>query len=318
MRDDSSGTAAQAAAIEKELCAAFASRGAVGGTFLSEILNLEDDYANTVLAIVPGYWVLMDSFHDFFIQTLSSSGPRPAEKHGTEHAGWYPRLGQYALSSFRRFRAGDVLLRKGYPLLGYSLLRDLKDAALGLAALAAQETSVRALEGLRDGDVIEDTAGFRKRLRKQRVQEEKRIRTVMLGEDSGLDEATREQLRRWQQLFDVEVHGSRLSMTSEGRESLRGKRGVSIGPCPDEGAISVFANASRQVAWMHLKTFPVLQLKPHTLTGQWEQKWRLLDEAFRFHMHCLGGIGRPVADAIIKLVDAKFDFDLGTHYAESE
>jgi len=318
MRDDSSGNSTQAAAIGGKLREAFSCRGIVGGAFLPRILDQERRYAPAVLEMTRGHRFLMDCFYDFFIETLFLTRDTAAEGGATGKRCWYPRLFQYFLFNFRRFRGGDVLLLTGYPLLGYSLVRDLKDGALALAAIAGRETSVRALEGLRQGDVIEDTPDFRRRLGKQRMQEEKRVREVMLREQSGLDEATRGQLRRWEQLFNLEVHGSRLSMSSEGGEWLRGDRPMTVGPCLEEKAVAAFANTSRQVAWLHLKTFPVLQLKPHAFSGEWEEKWRLLDRAFRFHMHSLVGIGKPVADAIVKLGDAKFDFDLGTHYVESE
>jgi hypothetical protein len=81
---------------------------------------------------------------------------------------------------------------------------------------------------------------------------------------------------------------------------------------------AMYVNRVAEVAWMVLRTYPLLQLAPGSFGQEWHRKWDILDDSFRVYVGALARLGKKVADAVIALIDSKFDFSPGTTYYKPE
>lgn len=134
------------------------------------------------------------------------------------------------------------------------------------------------------------------------------MRDRMLGSASGLEETHMRELDRWEQCFHEEVHGSRWTFFTELGPWLKGEKGLSFGPEPNDMAIGMYMNRCNEIGWMFLRTLPYLQLTPRAFGDTWATKWRVLDDSFRVTSEGLGKMEKKIAWAFIALVDRKFDF----------
>ena len=80
--------------------------------------------------------------------------------------------------------------------------------------------------------------------------------------------------------------------------------------------VSMFLNRSLEVAWMVLRIFPFLQLRPRAFGEGWAAKWELLDEPCRLQSESLGDLGKPIGYAFIRFMDAKFPFSPDTAFED--
>lgn len=304
---------------QKRLEKTFSSNGIIG-LKLVNIINQENEYWNYVINTFHGYRVLQDSFFDFFIDTLQKAG-RFAREHGVPNEATYYSITLLSqLTIFRSFRAAENLLLKGYPLDGFALLRDLKDRAIFQAAIMQGVTTFKKLHGY---DIFEAAQGnlsfnselYKKAKKQQKVQEHK-VLDLFLGEKSGFDKDTIDELNRWGKMFHEEVHGSRFTFTIEGGDWLRGKSPITTGPLPNTTSIAMYINRSNEIGWMLLRTLPVLQLMPNALGDEWSSKWYVLDDSFRYSIISFAKMGKKIGHAILKLIDSKFDFNPTYVYKE--
>lgn len=164
----------------------------------------EDRVSHDLSTSLRGQDALLCSFQSFFIETLVLA------KEEVKAQGW-PK-GSYSLAFaafhilFGRFRACEILYWKGYPLDGYALMRDVKDRALLFAGVARNITTFGKIFGLPVSPTSEaDRCG--KEMTKNRKDNEHRVMQAMTGERSGLPIDVQEDLKRWDRMFDLEVHG---------------------------------------------------------------------------------------------------------------
>jgi len=294
----------------------FGSGGIVGARLLS-IIETERQCGRHLLATFHGHRVLADSFGDFYVETLEKSSQVGRTKGIPSDWRNYPYAVLCYVVNFRTLRAASTLFATGYPLGGYRLLRDLKDQAVFLAALAADRTSWSALlgtKGLRLTGEVSNKDFYV--ARKARKAEERRLRIATFGAESGLPPDQVAELRLWENLFHFEVHGSALTMASEGRGWLRGEQPLSIGPVFEEMAAATYMDRAGEIGWMLLRTLPFLQPSPRAFGEDWAHRWAVLDESFRFYVLSLDKLGKLIARAIVALVDAKFALSPDASYAE--
>jgi hypothetical protein len=106
-------------------------------------------------------------------------------------------------------RACQILFESGYPLDGLAHIRDVKDRALLLCAIAKHRlTFVQAFGATDSLPVDEDYAEV---TRQSRMKVSRRVFQEFLGKSSGLSEAEQNDLERWDNLFHLEVHNGLLS-----------------------------------------------------------------------------------------------------------
>jgi hypothetical protein len=222
-------------------------------------------------------------------------------------------------SLFREVRAADILYHSGYPLDGFSLLRDVRDRAIFLAAVGSGQVTLRQLAGYESNAQVPPklTEEMWLDMRQRAKRLERDLLRRVIGSESGLAPATQQELKGWTELFQLEVHGSRLTRSAEFREWITGTIGLPLIPKPREWALAVYANRFVEVCWMVLSVLPLLQLTPYAFGTDWAQRWVVLDESFRHDAEDLWRMGKPIEGAIIHMVDTKFAFSPANHYTDT-
>jgi hypothetical protein len=188
-----------------------------------------------------------------------------------------------------------------------------------LGAVVTGAVSILALHAVVVGKApVEWTATDRDRARKLMKDAQSSAMRVMVGLDSGLAHEDREELKKWQHAFHMEVHGSRFTISEDVKRLFREKQIPPFGPEPHQNNwdASMYVNRSLEVAWMILRIFPFLQLRPRDFGQEWASKWELLDEAFRIQSEGLGDLGAPIGHAFIRLMDTKFTFSPDTAFED--
>lgn len=282
---------------------------------LSALQLEEAEAAEELSSKLRGHYALMDSFHEFFLRTLrraltlNKKGAAPPEE-------WWMVFLEF-LTAFRTWRAAELTFRTGYPLSGYVLLRDLKDRALVLSAVARGISTLRKVHAYESLDHSAEKVS--EEMKKLRKREEWRIRREVVGKESGMSASSVTALRTWAEMFHTQVHGARLSLTDY-LPWLKGEQPLTFGPQIREPSASAYTNRAAEVGWLWTRLFPVLQ------TGQgfgttWGSEWRVLDESFRYMVVTLKELQKPaldeLVDAICELVSKKFAFGTETRFPSS-
>ncbi len=221
----------------------------------------------------------------------------------------YPPFYLSMFATFRNFRAAEVTKDNGFPLDGFALLRDLKDRAIHLGAVVCGAADILALHGVGVKEELKEwTERDFERARNRRQAEQRNAMKVMVGSESGLSDEDRKELEKWRDSFHEEVHGSRFTIAADVKRLFVEKRLPPFGPEPHENNLdaSMYLNRSLEVAWMILRVFPFLQLRPRDFGQEWASKWELLEEAFRIQSEGLGDLGAPIGHAFVKFMDTKF------------
>lgn len=290
----------------------------VGGERLGPVIDGERAYGEYLVHTFHGYGILINCFFDFFIETmiLASKGAFAGQLPNNDK--YYALLYVLIFSSFRNFRAAETTMNNGYPLDGYALLRDLKDRAIHLGAIANEFTTANDLFGVNGNDekrsrTKEDSAEVHN---KKGQKEKARVTRLMIGAESGLPEEVMRWLKVWRDLFHLEVHGSRLTYFEDFRTLFIKKQLPSFAPGPHENNsdLSMYLNRSTEIGWMFHRVFPYLQLKPRSFGEEWASKWELLDHAFCLQVKSLDEMGKPIGKAFIRLIETKFAFTPDTAY----
>ena len=282
---------------------------------LNDVSDMESSYGKYVSTKFRGHVVIMNSFYSFFIETLQTAVDFSRAKGTLRECPFYPFILLYYVTVFRSFRAAENLLNRGYPLDGYALLRDIKDCAIFLGALAHGKTSFSKLFG--QAKSIDDMEKEYPSIKKEIKKEEYRILEEMIRNKSGLPQQLQKELRAWENLFHEEVHGSRLTFI-EGFDWLLGKKAFSLGPIPNDNSAAMYMNRASEIAWLIVRTFPFLQLQPRVFGKEWIEKRKVLDDSFRFMVESLGKLGKEIGNAFIQFVDRKFLFPDDLHYHEEK
>lgn len=286
---------------QKRLGDTFSTNGLVGAR-VQIVLDAESEHAAVYAAKFSGQMTLGESFKDFCLETFELLNRVVAmQREVTVTHQYADFVGRHTMI-FRGLRAAELLCHSGYPMQGYSLLRNLFEQAVLMSAVMQNLTTIEAIEGIAKGFDPDQ-------LKRERIKEEKRIFSLMHGTKSGLAEETITELARWDNLFDLEVHGSRLSKI-ETMHWLEGKSSLAFVPRFNEKALAMFMNRINEISWMLLRILPSLQPGPLTFGDGWAAKWKVLDESFKEAVASLGiELGKKIAPAIIELVETKFTFE---------
>ena len=285
---------------------------------LWQYVEKEKQYGIDIANRYRGYYLLTNSFFDFYIETLQLARSQIQEYQVFQKLNYVPIL-LFFVTMLKSSRATESLYVAGYPLDGYALLRDLKDQAIFAAAIVTGVSSFSALYGYRDfvkrGEVL--TPQKYEVLRKERKKEEERVLKLMLREDSDIEEVHRKEIEKWEKLFHEEVHGSRLTFW-EGFRYFVDKKPIPIAPEPTERSATIYMNRMNEISWMILRCLPFLQLEPRSFGESWSKKWRILDDSFLILEKELSKIGKNIADAIISLINTKFKTTPDTCYIDRD
>lgn len=293
--------------------------GGVVGPQLSEVVSKEATYSQYVRQRFNGYRTLADSFQSFFYDTLVHTLNQYRDKNTTKDAPYHPLYLVSQLTVFRSIRAAENLLYLGYPLNGVSLLRDVKDRAVFFAAWINDLTNWRKLYAAdrlpdKDDTSIEASRAWHRAVEK----EENRVLKLMLRDQSDFEEPIKTNLRKWEDFFNTELHGSRFTTTAEFGGWLKREESLSIAPVPKDGSAASYCNRAGEVFWMVHRTLPFLQLVEGAFGSTWTEKWIVLDDSFRVYQLSLEELKKPIATAVRVFIERKFQFTPATIYIERD
>lgn len=300
---------------QKRLEKNFSVDGYTGG-HLFEIIKLENEYGKLYTSTFHGQLVLIDSFQSFYVETIRTIYKLIATNGWPKECPYYTPILLYYVMNFRSFRACENLLLKGYPLDGYSLLRNLKDRAVFLGGIANNITTFNKIYGYAGSKALTDEVW--KKWKNEIKKEEQQVLSRMLRKDSGLPEGIVFELTKWEQLFHSEVHGSKLSFFGELGEWIKSKQPPSLGPLPNINSLGMYMNRAVEIGWMLVKLLPYLQPTENAFGDEWKGRHKILDESFRFAEQGLSEMGKKIADAFIFFVDKKLQFVENFHYFEAD
>jgi hypothetical protein len=299
--------------LEKRLDEAFNEDGVVGGKLL-KVIKAEEGFSIHVSNNYNIYHKLTGSFLSFFMQTLEiAEHYKNTKKQKTGI--WYVPLLLDQTTTFRVFRAAENLLFKGYPLSGYSILREVKDRAIVYGAIANNITNYEKSYGIGGMDLQKHQESSKEKwdeikvvIKKNRKKEEQRIFKKMLGSESGMPKKHQKELLSWIEDFHLEVHGSRFSYVDQGLNWISGQSKFPILPELDRVSISLYMYTSNKIGWMLLRALTFLQPIPKAFGEEWCKKWQILDESFLAMMEVLKETREEIANSFKYFIKNKFNF----------
>jgi hypothetical protein len=296
---------------------AFRHNDMLGGRYLAPVVDLESEIGAKLSDTYYGHRILTDSFLDFFGGTLLQ------QIELNNKVGWPNEEQNYAtclmmyLTIFRSIRASDIASVHAYPLQGYIIQRSIKDQAFVLCAAASGIAGFGRLfgwEGLPEGQTLEARQDL---VIKNRRKVEGMIKDRLIGRRSDLKPETIKLLLKFDQMFNIEAHRGLFSLFRESHKLMvEHKLDVSLVPSSDPLRDAMFVNRATETNWMVHRLVPYMRRKDTPADEQWANNWRLLDDHFRWMVEGLGAIGKEIAPAFIEFIDAKFTFNVSTHYSE--
>jgi hypothetical protein len=251
-----------------------------------------------------GYLALSDAFKCFFLETVELVNtvcrPKVTTPLSEFYAVFLPRLAH----SFQSLCGAERVAISGYPYQGYTLLRNTFDNVVMTSAALQKMTDFYSIEGVTPSKPLDIAAV--KRLRKYT---EFAVRRKMTGSDSGLTQESLDELAKWDALFDLEVHGARLSLAGA-QGWMKGLEPLPVLPKFEEMQFGMFLNRYCEVAWMVHRLTSAIQPPGAALPTAWMEKWRVLDDSFEITVHSLTQqLGKKIGGAIVELVKTKFPFN---------
>jgi hypothetical protein len=294
---------------------AFDYNGVLGGKLLQGIMELESTVGQLFVRKFHGHRVLTDAFLGFFAETLQTQLAFHS-RHG-----WPSNQPNYALiflmylTMFRTVRATEVLSVNGYPMQGYALQRSIKDQVFTLCAIANNMMGLNELFGWQQAGIPKTGTEYNRKSAANRMKAERKIRSVIIGEQSGLSEETKDELLNWDLLFNNETHRGLFTLFTTLDDLLEGKLDV-VGPSPEEKNEAMFLNRSNELNWMILRLIPCIRRKEITWSDEWTKKWDLLEESFRMMNEGFAELGKKIPLAHFELIKMKFKFGLDRYYIE--
>jgi hypothetical protein len=299
----------------KRLADTFKVRGLIGGN-LQIVYEAEDKVGSYLANTFRGQNALLDSFQSFFIETLNLANNRNVADGWPKDAPNYPVTMAAFFNLFRRFRACEVLYLKGYPLDGYSLMRDIKDRAFLLAGVARNISTFPKILGAPAVPPV-DWSNYNKQATRNRKDNEHQVMHRMTGKQSGLSSDVQDDLKMWDEMFHLEIHGGGLSLTQELKELASGRR-LEIGPSVVQDAYTVYINRSSELGWMVTRLLPYLQAEDNAFGENWQGKRGILDDSFRYMLEGFASLGKRLGASFIAMIDAKFVFSEPFYYSEAD
>jgi len=256
-----------------------------------------------------GLLTVSNAFRSFFIETVDllneTWGPTiqaaqlPLEWH-TLHTWLLPRLAY----NFRWLCGAEQQAFAGYPYPAFAQVRNIFDSAVITSAVLQKVASFQDAEGLLPGVPVDPGA-----VRKKRVATERIIFDLMMGKGSGLSVLALRELAAVDRMFDWETHGQRLSGT-ESMGWLQRKEPLHFLPKYDDSSFAPFMNRYLETMWMVHRLLPFMRPPSSGLPSDWRDKWLVLDESLQTCAFSLTAqFGKPVGQAIVEFVKAKFPFD---------
>ncbi len=254
-----------------------------------------------------GYLSLSDAFKCIFLETMElfDIECRPKIKSSVSRS--YPLFVPRLVHSYKSLCGSERIALKGYPLQAYTLLRNTFDNIVVVSAVLQGITDFHSADGI---DRIESGGEIDlKQIRNKKKATEFDVRSKMTGARSGLSQTTINELAIWDDMFDWETHGSRLSLSSS-LSWMQGQEPLSVLPEFLEREFAMFMNRYCEIAWMVHRLLPMIQFSEAPLGNSWNEKWCIIDTSFELMVTSLTvQAGKPIGAAIVEFVKQKFPFN---------
>ena len=290
------------AEFEERLQTAFTA-GGIPYRRANAVRRAEAEYGEHVEKL-GGYIALSEALKCLYLESveLLESHCRPQVKTPLSeyYALFLPRLS----NAFHAACGAERAAVSGYPLPAYTVLRNIYDNNVLTSAALQRVTSFYAIEGIDPSQKFDPIAA-----QKLRKREELSVVPKMTGKDSGMSQDTIDELRKWDALFDAEVHGSRLSL-ADAMPFMKG-----VGPLPalpqwKEQSFALFMNRFTEVCWTIHRLIPMMQPPGVLMPDDWAARWKVVDDSHELAVVALSAdLGKKIGNAFKELVDTKFPFD---------
>lgn len=267
------------------------------------LLEEENAYGLAVASQMSGYLALSDAFKRFYLETVERLNTECRPKVTKILSEFYLLFLARLNNNFETLVASERLALNGYPHQAFTLHRNNFDNAVLTAAAMQGFTDFYSIEGVLPGQAFDE-----KSMRSLRKKTEYSIQEIMLGAKSGLSPPTRSALNAINITFDLEVHGSRLSL-AKCADWLKGAAPLRIMPTFEPQGFSLHMNRYVEVAWMVCRMIPMIQPPEAPLPLDWQENWAVLDDSF--HVICnamTNECGKPFGAAFVEFMDTKLPF----------
>jgi hypothetical protein len=267
------------------------------------LVGQEDKHEQSTLQF-RGHYALSDAFKCFFLETVTLFNTECRSKVATPLSEFYGLFVTHLTHNFRTLCGAERVALRGYPYQGYTLLRNAFDDLVLTSAALQKLTDFYSIEGIKPGKAVDPVE-----VRKLRKSTELAVRKKMAGSQSGLSQQTIVSFAGWDELFDYETHGSRLSLT-HALGWLNSTAPLPVLPIFDETAFAIFMNRYCEIGWMAHRLIPAIQPPDAPLADQWKRKWLIIDASFETMVKSLTEeCGKKIGVAIVEFVRTKFPFN---------
>lgn len=278
-------------------------KGIVGERLLN-LMDIEDEVHSEIVNFYKGYVRLMDAFLDFYMESIDSLSSRKANDWSSKNV----LITVFHIATFRRFRASYQLFWRGYFIDGMSLLRAIFENVLQIVSINNGLISVDDVFG---NLKIEDSKGIsieemQKTIRKNILEIDKKVNENLIGEKSGLSEATKSGLHNFIRQLHNSVHKSKTFILHYYEPWIKGEKPMPKYPTFDMELASLYLAHSTNIGWMCTRILPLIQAVPSEFSSEWRHKYKVLDESFEL---AVVSANTKISRAVLELVNKKLDFN---------
>ena len=273
------------------------------GEKLQDLMVIEDEVGVELVTYYKGYVRLMDSFLDFYMESIDHLSSREAVDWSKKDV----LTTVFHIATFRRFRASYKLFWSGYFIDGLSLLRAIFENVLQIVSVYNERISIDDVFG---NLKIEDSKDMsieeiQKTLRTNIFKTDKKVSENLIGKKSGLSQATQSRLEAFMWQLHNSVHKSKTFILHHYAPWIRGEKHMPKYPTFDIDLSSLCIAYSTYIGWMCTRILPTIQRVPCEFPSGWITKYKVLDESFET---AVLSANTDASRAIQELVIKKLDF----------
>lgn len=271
-----------------------------------QLLSFEDaemQMGKFLVSRFGGFARLTDAFLSFYFETLQITTFR--EKSLWSHSSAMQVV--IHRSTFHRFKSADVLFMRGYFSSSIGLLRAIFENASQLAALKVGIIRWKDILGKLDPEKVKTLPDekINKLVEDDTRNTDKKVNAFIFGKESGLSTDTQRSLKSFRNGLHYAVHRARLDVFKYFAPLVTGKKGMTLYPEFNQDLAAMYINDSEFIAWLLLRTFPLLQVRDNEFPHEWFEKYHVLDESFK---EMVAEYPNLLGRSIEELIAKKFDF----------
>lgn len=275
---------------------------------ISDLLSAEAAFGEQVLKF-KGYLALSDAFKCHFLETAELIDVHVRSHVTSPLPEFYPLFLVKLTHAFHLLCGAERAALHGYPYLGYTSLRNIFDNVVMASAALQKLTDFYAMEGIAPGKAFD-----LKSIKKKRKDTEFAVREQMTGQKSGMSPDVISELKDWDDLYDLETHGSRLSL-ADAMDFLKGRAPLPVVPQYKEPSFAIFVNRYCEVAWMTHRLIPLTQPSGIQFPQEWSEKWAIIDDSFsKTVLSLTDELKKPIGAAIAVFLEMKFPFNAKSQF----